>query len=400
MKKKILMLLLTVTMITTFLAGCGATTSDEEAEVSQMQNEVVNENAETEAVDENAEVEAAAREAEANEYYELGRAYLYGLNGTEINLATAYDNFEKAVELGKADANFYLGLLYMEYSYPKQNDEMAKSYYKKCEGNPYANINLGFFYADENDAEADVTKAEEIYQTVIEQGCVEGYIGKAFMEEDYDTKLEYFNKVVEEGTEPFYIALAMNEIGYMYQEGMGVEQDYAKALEWLEKAADLGNSSAMNNIGYSYYYGNGIEQDYAKALEWLEKAADLGNSSAMDWIGSIYREGLGVEQDYTKALEWYEKAADLGNSNAMTWIGLIYRDGLGVEQDYAKALEWYEKAADLGNTSGMNQIGYLYYHGRGVEQSNEKALEWFEKAAALGNEKAAENAKALREQMQ
>ncbi len=318
MKKKLLMLLLTVTMITTSLAGCGSTTSDEEAEVSQMQNEVVNENAETEAVDENAEIEAAAREAEANEYYELGRAYLYGLNGTEINLATASDNFEKAVELGKEDANFYLGLLYHEYSYPEQNDEMAKNHYKKCEGNPYANINLGFFYADENEAEADVTKAEEIYQTVIEQGCVEGYIGKAFMEEDYDTKLEYFNKVVEEGNEPFYIALAMNEIGYMYQEGMGVEQDYAKALEWLEKAADFGNSSAMNNIGYSYYYGVGVEQDYAKALEWFEKAADLRNSSAMDWIGSIYREGLGVEQDYTKALEWYEKAADLGNSNAMT----------------------------------------------------------------------------------
>lgn len=60
-----------------------------------------------------AEEEAAAKkEAEANEYYETGRAYLYGLDGKEINLEFAHTNFEKAEELGKVEANFYLGVVY------------------------------------------------------------------------------------------------------------------------------------------------------------------------------------------------------------------------------------------------------------------------------------------------
>ncbi len=63
---------------------------------------------------------------------------------------------------------------------------------------------------------------------------------------------------------------------------MGVEQDYKKALEWYEKAADLGNTSGMNQIGYLYYYGSGVEQSNEKALEWFDKAAALGNEKAKE----------------------------------------------------------------------------------------------------------------------
>ena len=59
----------------------------------------------------------------------------------------------------------------------------------------------------------------------------------------------------------------------MYHYGYGVEQDYARAMEWYEKAATSGNPSAMNNIGYMYEYGQGVEQDYAKAKEWYDKSA-------------------------------------------------------------------------------------------------------------------------------
>ena len=37
---------------------------------------------------------------------------------------------------------------------------------------------------------------------------------------------------------------AMYEIGWMYYNGLGVPKDDAKALEWLNKAANLGNEQA------------------------------------------------------------------------------------------------------------------------------------------------------------
>lgn len=338
MKTKLLAKMLMVALVTGSLTGCGSTAKDTtvQTETSVETNgttettEESNENAELteeeiaakeaeEAAAKEAE-KAAAKEAEANEYYEAGRASLYGLDGTEVNLETAYNNFEKAKELDKIEANFYLGVLCDWYNYPEMNYEMAKNYYEECGDNPYAQISLGYLYLYGQGVEEDKEKAKEIFQTVVDNGCMDGYCGYALIAEDeqqYDIAFEYANKVVEEGNEELYIACAMNRIGNWYRDGNGVEQDYAKALEWYEKALDLSNySSAMNNIAELYYYGNGVEQDYEKALEGYEKAIDLGNSVAMNNLGVMYYYGNGVEQDYEKALEWFDKAASFGQDIA------------------------------------------------------------------------------------
>lgn len=283
---------------------------------------------------------------EANACYETGLTYLYGLEGQEINLEAAYTNFEQALEKGKIEANFYLGVLCDWYSYPEKNYEKAKAYYEAAGDNPYAQLSLGLLYLDGLGVKADTAKAQELFNTVIANGCVEGYFGSAsiaYTEKDYATALEYYNKAIE-GQEQLYISIAMNQIGLMYHVGHGVEQDYDKALEWYKKAADLGNTNAMCNIGFMYGEGLGVEQDYDKVMEWYEKAADLGYPSAMYSIGFMYQYELGVEQDYDKAMMWYEKAADLGDAKAMYNIGYMYENGLGVKQDSAKSKEWFDKA--------------------------------------------------------
>ena len=237
--------------------------------------------------------EAAARETEMNGYYEAGRTYLYGLDGKEINLESAYTNFEKALEMGKTEANFYLGLLCGWYSYPEKDYEVARAYYEKCGDDPYAQLALGFLYYYGDGVEEDKERGKELFQSVIGQGCVEGYLGIAGVledEEEYEAALEDYIKVLG-GTEQIFIADAMNMIGWMYKNGIGVEQDYALAMEWYEKAADLGNANAMNNIGWAYCHGIGVEQDYVLAMEWYEKAVDLGNAGAMNNIGYMYQYG-------------------------------------------------------------------------------------------------------------
>ena len=41
-----------------------------------------------------------------------------------------------------------------------------------------------------------------------------------------------------------------------------------------------GNSDAMYELGDIYYYGENVEQDYGKALEWFQKAANQGYERA------------------------------------------------------------------------------------------------------------------------
>ena len=47
-----------------------------------------------------------------------------------------------------------------------------------------------------------------------------------------------------------------------------------------EKAAAGGNASAMYSLGVLYQIGRGVAQDYAKARDWYQKAADAGNTDA------------------------------------------------------------------------------------------------------------------------
>ncbi|MCH5340321.1 MAG: tetratricopeptide/SEL1-like repeat protein [Acetatifactor sp.] len=390
MEKRNIAIILMSALIVTVLSSCG-NSSQENTGATIYSGEVTAEND----AKETEENDTKESEEKGSTYYERGRACLYGLDGQEIDLEAAYTNFEKALVLGKTEANYYLGVLYDWYGYPEQDYDKAKTYYEVVGEYPYAQLSLGnlYYYGQGVGLEENTEKAQELFEAVIAEGCVEGYLGRgevARTNEDFDTALECFNKVLE-GEEQIYIACALSNIASMYRNGEGVEQDSAKAIEWYEKAADLGYTSAMSNIGYMYYRGEGVDQNYAQAMEWYGKAANLGNSNAMDWVGYMYQYGLSVEQDYTKAMEWYEKAADLGSSSAMNNIASLYYNGKGVEQDYAKSMEWYEKSANLGNASAMTWVGYMYQHEQGVELNYAQAMEWYKKSANLGNDSAMNN---------
>jgi Sel1 repeat len=138
-----------------------------------------------------------------------------------------------------------------------------------------------------------------------------------------------------------------------------VAQDYAKAREWSQKAAEKGDATAMLWLGLLYRDGHGVAQDYVKAREWYEKAAEKGDPSAMQSLGLAYHQGQGVAQDYAKAREWYEKAAEKGDAKAMTALGLLYDSGSGVARDTARAREWYEKATDKGDKVALEMLQTL-----------------------------------------
>jgi TPR repeat protein len=52
-----------------------------------------------------------------------------------------------------------------------------------------------------------------------------------------------------------------------------------KISQW-QKEAQQGDPDAQYNLAYLYENGIGVPKDEAKALEWYQKAADQGHSSA------------------------------------------------------------------------------------------------------------------------
>ena len=62
----------------------------------------------------------------------------------------------------------------------------------------------------------------------------------------------------------------------MYANGEGVSQDYTKAFQWFEKAANKGMAEAQYNLGIFYDDGKGVRQNKATAKEYFGKACDNG----------------------------------------------------------------------------------------------------------------------------
>lgn len=82
--------------------------------------------------------------------------------------------------------------------------------------------------------------------------------------------------------------------------------------------AQQGDAKAQVFVGYLYETGQGVRQDYAKAAKWYEKAAWQGNATAQMQLGDMYLKGKGVPQNYVMAYMWLELASLQGSTQAST----------------------------------------------------------------------------------
>ena len=80
-------------------------------------------------------------------------------------------------------------------------------------------------------------------------------------------------------------------------------------VDALQAKAKQGEAEAQNNLGEWYAKGRGVQQDYAQARAWYEKAATQGHPLAQNNLAELYFAGLGGPQDYVRAYMWVNLAA-------------------------------------------------------------------------------------------
>ncbi len=153
-------------------------------------------------------------------------------------------------------------------------------------------------------------------------------------------------------------------------------------ISHLRQQAEQGDAAAQVALGFLYEIGHGVPQDYAQALVWYRRAAEQGDAAAQLTLGLMYEKGRGVPQDYAQAFAWYRKAAEQGDADAQFEISAMYFAGRGVPQDDAQAAIWLRKAADQGHADAQFEIGAMYFAGRGVSQDYVQAHVWFNLAAS------------------
>ena len=145
---------------------------------------------------------------------------------------------------------------------------------------------------------------------------------------------------------------AMNDLGALYYNGRGCEQDFEKAVYYYEMAAKHGNRQAQQNLGYCYYYGREVPVDYKKAFHYFALGALKGHPISLYKIGDMYMNGYYVEKNPIEAFRIYERCIDTMTDEAAPFaagpiflrLGNAFLEGLGTDVDPKRAFICFQKA--------------------------------------------------------
>ena len=86
----------------------------------------------------------------------------------------------------------------------------------------------------------------------------------------------FFLPVVSAQQDRFESGLASKDRGH-----------YATAMRAWLPMAEAGNPEAQNNVGYMYEEGLGVPQNYLLAMNWYRQAADNGLAEAQHNLGML-----------------------------------------------------------------------------------------------------------------
>jgi hypothetical protein len=168
--------------------------------------------------------------------------------------------------------------------------------------------------------------------------------------------------------------------------GMGVQQDFAKALYWNSLSAEAGSGEAQGRLAYQYALGLGVDADYMLAERWFSAAAEQGHGSGQFGLGMLYAGAYKGAADYVKAAYWFERAViDNADTSSKYYLALLLKDGLGVPADPRRALELLSEAADNNHTEAIYRLGDLYRSGAAGEKNFVLAEMWLRRAGARGH---------------
>lgn len=135
-----------------------------------------------------------------------------------------------------------------------------------------------------------------------------------------------------------------------------LEKQYkiAKQLHFMILTQD--NELAMYHLGLMYVRGQGVPQDNRRAVHWLQRAAQLGQTDAVYSLGIMTLDGHGIERDVQVAIGLFRRAADQGHANAMLNLAFIYNTGREVERDDLKAAQLMFDSVQAGSEHTLNEL--------------------------------------------
>ena len=171
--------------------------------------------------------------------------------------------------------------------------------------------------------------------------ALNGYGGK----KDAARAVDYLKDAAEAGYVPAQFNLAK-----LYAGGTdGVARNQALANSLFAQAAQAGHVEAMLAVGRIYDAGLGVPADPAKAIVYYKEAALKGNADAQSALATFFYEGQVVPQDLATARKLFQTAAMRGQVEAMFNLAVMSVRGEGGPKDLAMGYVWLNLAKSAGH---------------------------------------------------
>jgi TPR repeat protein len=107
-------------------------------------------------------------------------------------------------------------------------------------------------------------------------------------------------------------ARALGRLGFRYENGLGVPQNYIAAADLYRRAAEQGDTFAQCRLGLSYDKGHGVRQDFILAYKWLDLAAAKASRREHDFYLRL-RDAVASKMSLAQVTE--------GQRLALMWSG-------------------------------------------------------------------------------
>ena len=192
---------------------------------------------------------------EAQELFNLGRDYSYGINGMPYDRDRAVKLYRESFELGNPKAGINLGL-FLRMAYAEEPGERER-----------LDLMLGYF------------------QKAIDMGCPDAYHHLA---ECYDNgwgvarSEATARRLIKKGAEAGSFACMMAVGAILDSDGKPEE-----AKVWLQRALDGGFGPAADILELIYFAEGNLE----KEIQVLRQGARMGNRSSLISLSNIYKDG-------------------------------------------------------------------------------------------------------------
>nr|WP_238350723.1 tetratricopeptide repeat protein [Kribbella shirazensis] len=302
--------------------------------------------------------ERAAELGSAEAAYNLGAAH-----ANEQRYKVSLDWYRRGAELGQSGALRMIGVMYATGQGVEADDVEAERFLlaAAASGDHLASFDLGTLFAYQRQ---DPVMAAQWFLRAAKEGSAPAWrelellvprlrelpagdtrartmlgVILAFHLDERDAGAELLEVSVAEGDPE-----AQRSLAFLLHDNAGLPDDKARAMVLFRTAAEAGDGYGAYNLGVA-------ASDPHEAVRWLRQAAEAGVPESYPQLADRLSE-LDVDEE---ALRWYVRGAEDGHKECMFAAACWYRDGFGGPVDLVQALRWYLSLLEVGSGDGIHE---------------------------------------------